>query len=264
MKQLTNLFLVLMLALSLAACGSSKTTATDSTATTNTPTKEAATETAAQDVSDQETAGISFTVTVTDLSGSETTFDYTSEAATVGEALLAEGLIAGDDSEYGLYITSVNGITADWDKEQTYWAFYIDGEYATTGVDSTEIEEGKVYSFVLTGAQETASEAADVTVLGEGATVFAFSTVDLEGTETAYEIHTDETTVGAALLALEVIAGDDGEYGLYVTSVNGITADWDKEQTYWAFYVDGEYATTGVDSTEIEEGKVYSFVLTKG
>ncbi len=92
----------------------------------------------------------SFTFIVTDLEGTETSFDVTSAKKTVGEALLDEGLIAGDESEYGLYVTTVNGITADWDKDQTYWAFYVDGEYAMTGVDQTDITDGATYSFVLT------------------------------------------------------------------------------------------------------------------
>ena len=95
-------------------------------------------------------SGVSFTFVVTDLEGNESTFDITTSKATVGEALLDEGLIAGENSEYGLYVTSVNGMTADWDNDQTYWAFYIDGEYAMTGVDATEVTEGAPYSFVLT------------------------------------------------------------------------------------------------------------------
>ena len=41
------------------------------------------------------------------------------------------------------------------------------------------------------------------------------------------------------------------------------TADYDVDQTYWAFYVNGEYASTGVDSTKIEEGAAYSFKVEK-
>ena len=48
-------------------------------------------------------------------------------------------------SEYGLYIKTVNGITLDWDKDAMYWAFYIDGEYAMTGVDTTKAEAGAIY-----------------------------------------------------------------------------------------------------------------------
>ena len=43
----------------------------------------------------------------------------------------------------------------------------------------------------------------------------------------------------------------------------GITADYDVDQTYWAFYVNGEYAMTGVDSTAIEEGVAYSLKIEK-
>ena len=115
---------------------------------------------------------------------------------------------------------------------------------------------------VGTQLEDTQDDSA-VTVLGEGATVFAFVVVDGEGNETAFEIHTDKTIVGEALLELELIEGEAGDFGLYVKTVNGITADYDVDQTYWAFYVDGEYAMTGVDATEIEEGATYSFKVEK-
>ena len=95
-------------------------------------------------------ASVSFKVIVTDLDGNESSFEYTSSAASVGEVLVAEGLIEGHETEYGLYIDTVNGITADWDKDQTYWAFYIKGEYATTGIDGTEIAADTTYGLTLT------------------------------------------------------------------------------------------------------------------
>lgn len=95
--------------------------------------------------------------------------------------------------------------------------------------------------------------------LGEGSTKFVFTVVDKDGDETRFEIHTDKETVGEALEELELIAGEEGDYGLYVKTVNGITADYDKDGVYWAFYVNGEYAQTSVDSTAITEGAVYSF-----
>ena len=95
--------------------------------------------------------------------------------------------------------------------------------------------------------------------LGEGSTVFPFTVVDREGGETLFEIHTDKETVGEALSELELIAGEESELGLYVKTVNGITADYDKDGVYWAFYVNGEYAETGVDATVITEGDSYVF-----
>lgn len=103
------------------------------------------------------------------------------------------------------------------------------------------------------------TSADDITALGEGSTSFDFSVTDQDGNATQFEIHTDKATVGEALLELNLIAGDDGEYGLYVKTVNGITVDYDKDGKYWAFYVDGEYATTGVDSTPVTDGASYAF-----
>lgn len=90
---------------------------------------------------------LTYSVVMTDLEGKETTVEVTTDKKTVGEELLARGLIAGDPGEYGLYVKTVNGITLDWDKDGKYWAFYIDGEYATTGVDSTNAVNGAVYAF---------------------------------------------------------------------------------------------------------------------
>ena len=103
----------------------------------------------------------------------------------------------------------------------------------------------------------------DGATLGEGATQFTFTVVDADGNETTATVNTDAKTLGEALLDLGVIAGDDGDYGLYVTTVNGQTLDYDKDGAYWALYVGDQYATTGVDSTELEPGETYSFKAEK-
>ncbi len=144
-------------------------------------------------------------------------------------------------------------MTADWDTESAYWAFYINDEYAMTGVDSTEITDGTTYSFVKT---------VSYTEKGEGETQFYFTVEYVNGTVTKFDIHTDKTTVGEALLELGLIEGSTSDFGLYVTTVNGVTADWDTENAYWAFYINGEYALTGVDSTEITDGATYKMVKT--
>lgn len=108
-------------------------------------------------------------------------------------------------------------------------------------------------------AQASGGSRTDAAQLGQGSTVFTFTVVDGEGEETHFEINTDKETVGEALLELELIAGDESEYGLYVKTVNGITVDYDKDGKYWAFYVDDEYAQAGVDTTAITEGASYAF-----
>jgi len=88
---------------------------------------------------------------------------------------------------------------------------------------------------------------------------FSFTVIDPEGKETAFEITTQKTTVGEALMDEGLIAGEPGDYGLYVKTVNGLTLDYDKDGMYWSFYQDGQYALTGVDQTEIREGVTYTF-----
>jgi hypothetical protein len=104
----------------------------------------------------------------------------------------------------------------------------------------------------------TSSDSAK-TVVGEGEKVFDFTVVGTDGVSKTYEVHTDKTIVGEALQELSLIAGEDSEFGLYVKTVDGITLDFDKDGKYWAFYVNGSYAMSGVDTTEIKDGEVYSF-----
>ena len=78
-----------------------------------------------------------------------------------------------------------------------------------------------------------------------------------------FTIHTDKDTVGEALFEHNLIDGDDGAYGLYVKVVNGITADYDVDQSYWAFYINGETAMTGVDGENITEGAAYRLEYAK-
>ena len=103
----------------------------------------------------------------------------------------------------------------------------------------------------------------DGAVLGEGAKDFSLEIVDGEGKSVNATVKTDKATVGEALLDLKLIAGDDDQYGLYIKCVNGITADYDVNRTYWAFYIDGEYAMSGVDTTDIVEGAKYALKVEK-
>jgi len=95
--------------------------------------------------------------------------------------------------------------------------------------------------------------------LGQGAVTFTFTVTDKDGNATEFIIHTDKATVGEALMEHGLVQGEEGAYGLYVKTVNGITADYDVDQTYWAFYVNGEYAMTGVDKTAVTDGASYAF-----
>ncbi len=93
---------------------------------------------------------------------------------------------------------------------------------------------------------------------------FIFEAYDLDGTQLyAGEITTTSATVGEALLEKGLVEGEDGPYGLYVQSVCGVLADYNIDASYWSFLIDGEYAMTGVDKTDIEDGMTYSLTRTK-
>lgn len=99
---------------------------------------------------------------------------------------------------------------------------------------------------------------------GEGKNSFSFSVTGKDGKEISVTIQTDKTIVGEALQELNLIAGEEGAYGLYVKTVNGETLDYNTDGMYWAFYIDGAYASTGVDQTAIEAGAAYAFKAEKG
>lgn len=176
-----------------------------------------------------------------------------------------------------LFTTGCNGKTgsADAQTQQTEETVQAQQETASeeeaagaagddeTAPDQEQPQEEATQDENTEAAQDENAEAVDATVVGEGSTVFVFAVVDMEGNETVFEVHTDKETVGEALLDCDLIAGEDSDYGLYVKTVNGVTADYDKDGTYWAFYVNGEYASTGVDSTQVEDGAAYMFKIEK-
>ena len=92
------------------------------------------------------------TITVEVVHKDETTntFTYETDAEYLGEVLLAEGLIQGEEGQYGLYVTAVDGEEAIYAVDSSYWAFYQGEEYAAQGVDSTPIADGDEFSFVYT------------------------------------------------------------------------------------------------------------------
>ena len=103
-------------------------------------------------------------------------------------------------------------------------------------------------------ATRPATSAADKTIT---------ATVVANGEEEAFTIHTDEEYLRGALESIDLIAGEESEYGLFVTTVNGITAD-DANQEWWCFTKGGESLNTGVDSTPIADGDAFEITLTVG
>lgn len=99
--------------------------------------------------------------------------------------------------------------------------------------------------------------------IGSGKFTFVLEITDASGVTVSFDVGTDKNTVGEALTSIGMISGEQGDFGLYVKTVNGITADYDTDGSYWAFYVNGELAPQGVDQTYVKNGYVYTFKVEK-
>lgn len=100
-------------------------------------------------------------------------------------------------------------------------------------------------------------------VIGTGNTEFTFEVEHLNGNVVKFTVKTDKKILADALLENNLVAGDNGTYGLYVKTVDGVTYDYEKDGAYWSLYTDGEESMTGVSYITIEAGHTYKFKAVK-
>ncbi len=90
------------------------------------------------------------TVDVVHSDGREQQFSYITEEAYLGPLLVEEGLISGSESAYGLYVETVDGETADYDRDGSWWRLQCNGEDAQTGADTTPLRDGDIFCWTYT------------------------------------------------------------------------------------------------------------------
>lgn len=76
-------------------------------------------------------------------------FTYRTNREYLGETLLDENLVSGENGAYGLYITTVDGETAD-ESHQEWWCITKNYEKLNTSADQTPIADGEKYELTLT------------------------------------------------------------------------------------------------------------------
>jgi len=87
--------------------------------------------------------------------------------------------------------------------------------------------------------------------------------VDLEGNKTSFNISTDAEFLRGALEQAELIGGTESEMGMFITTVNGITAN-DGNQEWWCITQEGEMVMFAVDQVVIADGDQFELTLTQG
>jgi hypothetical protein len=101
------------------------------------------------------------------------------------------------------------------------------------------------------------------TTLGTGNTQFTLIVEHINDRKVTFTINTDKAILSDALVEIGLLVGHDDTYGLYIDTVNGVTHDYNTDQTYWAIYEGDNYASTGIDGITIVSGATYKLVASR-
>ena len=98
----------------------------------------------------------------------------------------------------------------------------------------------------------------------EGTKQITIEVIGKEKNSTTYELKTDAEYLRQAMEEAEGLTfeGEEGDYGLVIYTVNGDTANFNTDKSYWSFYVNGEYCNYGVDTQPVEDGDAFKIEYT--
>jgi hypothetical protein len=101
----------------------------------------------------------------------------------------------------------------------------------------------------------------------EGSKEITIEVVNSKEKSEVYELKTDAEYLQQAMEEAKkeglTFEGENGDYGLMVTSVNGERAVFDKDGAYWSFFVNDEYCNYGIEEQPVEDGDAFKIVYTK-
>ena len=130
---------------------------------------------------------------------------------------------------------------------------------------SSEVVSSEAVSSEAASSEAVSSEAVSGEESSEAAAEATFTVVDADGnsTEIALSI-TEGEKLSDALVAAGVISKEEAAAG-FVTTVNGVTADYNADGAWWCLTdAAGEMTTVGVADIELHDGDSYAFTYTKG
>ena len=87
------------------------------------------------------------TIEIYHMDGTSKTTKITTVTATLRAALEQANLVGGQDSDYGLFVTEIDGVSADADKHEEWSCRRPNGTEVSTSLDTTPIKDGDVFVF---------------------------------------------------------------------------------------------------------------------
>lgn len=92
------------------------------------------------------------TIEVVNKAAQSTVYEVSTDAEYLKQAMEeADGLsFEGTESEYGMMVNTVNGETADYSVDGSYWSFYVNDEYCNYGIDAQPVIDGDAFKIVYT------------------------------------------------------------------------------------------------------------------
>lgn len=82
------------------------------------------------------------------------TYELQTDAEYLRQAMEeADGLsFAGEESVYGMMVSTINGEIADYSADGAYWSFYVNGEYCNYGIDNQPVYDGDTFRIEYTAS----------------------------------------------------------------------------------------------------------------
>ena len=152
-------------------------------------------------------------------------------------------------------------------------AFYNHGAIAVEGIlraalaniNAGEVVQGAASSAASSVASSVAASEAASSAASKAQATVEFTVTAADGSVSSVLLNvTDGEKLSTALAEAGIISQEEADAG-FVTTVNGETADYDKDQAWWCLTdAAGEMTTVGVADIELHDGDSYAFTYTKG
>ncbi|NPV62318.1 MAG: DUF4430 domain-containing protein [Methanotrichaceae archaeon] len=154
--------------------------------------------------------------------------------------------------EWGTLVVGIDGTVADWEADQTWWLFEVNGQQSAVAVDKYVLNNGDIVGMSLVGAEpEMITVVLELDYEGDGVIDKALH----------YEIAEGSTALDLLREASSQVTTENADWGTVVVGIDGVMTDWDADQSWWLFEVDGTQSDVSVDKYVLQKGQIVTMSL---